>query len=177
MAYLHIIFIWMIHFFFTIAVHTGRQRDTVDRCYWGASGWEPCLGSPSCDPGGQRWEESVQRVLSLEVQTHRVSSFFISQRSHMARNNSKDWASEIISCARRIFRNILVDKNYSNTGDFPGGPEVKNPPSNAGDTSSVPGRGTKVSHAEGQLSPGATTTEPSCLEKPVHKKEEPACHN
>ena len=64
MAYLHIIFIWMIHFFFTIAIHTGRQRDTVDRWYWGASGWEPCLGAPSCDPGGRHWEESVQQVLS-----------------------------------------------------------------------------------------------------------------
>ena len=46
-----------------------------------------------------------------EVQTHHVSSYFISQRSYMARNNSKDWASEIMSCARRIFRNILLDRN------------------------------------------------------------------
>ena len=36
---------------------------------------------------------------------------------------------------------------------------VKNPPSNAGDEGSVPGRGTKIPHA-GQLSPCATTTEP-----------------
>ena len=31
--------------------------------------------------------------------------------------------------------------------DFPGGPVVKNPPSNEGDTSSIPGRGTKIPHA------------------------------
>ena len=43
--------------------------------------------------------------------------------------------------------------------DFPGGPVVKNPPSNAGDTGSIPGQGTKIPHAVGQLSPCATTTE------------------
>ena len=43
--------------------------------------------------------------------------------------------------------------------DFPGGPVVKNPPSNAGDTSSIPGQGTKIPHATGQLSLPATTTE------------------
>ena len=43
--------------------------------------------------------------------------------------------------------------------DFPGGPVVKNPPSNAGDAGSIPGRGTKIPRATGQLSPSATTTE------------------
>ena len=43
--------------------------------------------------------------------------------------------------------------------DFPGGPVVKNPPSNAADTGSISGRGTKIPHAMGQLSPRATTTE------------------
>ena len=43
--------------------------------------------------------------------------------------------------------------------DFPGGPVVKNPPSNAGDSGSVPGQGTKIPHAAGQLIPCATTTE------------------
>ena len=38
-------------------------------------------------------------------------------------------------------------------GDFPGGPAVKNPLCNAGDMSSIPGRGTKIPHATGQLSP------------------------
>ena len=37
--------------------------------------------------------------------------------------------------------------------DFPGGPVVKNPPYNAGDTGSIPGQGTKIPHATGQLSP------------------------
>ena len=38
---------------------------------------------------------------------------------------------------------------------------VKNPPSNAGDAGSIPGQGTKIPHAAGQLSPSATTTEPA----------------
>ena len=37
--------------------------------------------------------------------------------------------------------------------DFPVGPVVKNPPSYAGDTASIPGQGTKIPHAVGQLSP------------------------
>ena len=46
------------------------------------------------------------------------------------------------------------------SGDFPGGPVVKNPPSNAGDVGSIPGWGTKIPHDAGQLSPCAATTEP-----------------
>ena len=43
--------------------------------------------------------------------------------------------------------------------DFPGCPVVKYPPYNAGDTGLIPGQGTKIPHAVGQLSPCATTTE------------------
>ena len=42
------------------------------------------------------------------------------------------------------------------TRDFPAGPVVKNPPSNAGHVGSIPGQGTKIPHATGQLSPQAT---------------------
>ena len=44
-------------------------------------------------------------------------------------------------------------------GDFPGGPVVKNLPSSAGDAGSIPGQGTKIPHAAGQISPRAMTTE------------------
>ena len=37
-------------------------------------------------------------------------------------------------------------------GDFPGGPVVKNLPSNAGDLDSIPNQGTKIPYAAGQLS-------------------------
>ena len=43
--------------------------------------------------------------------------------------------------------------------DFPGGPEVKNPPCSGGDTGLIPGLGTKISHAVEELSLHATTTE------------------
>ena len=45
---------------------------------------------------------------------------------------------------------------------------VKNTPSNAGDVGSIPGRGAKIPHAAGQLSPCATTTELACLNKRAH---------
>ena len=66
--------------------------------------------------------------------------------------------------------------NVSVFWDFPGGPVVKNPPSNAGNLGSIPGPETKISH--GQLSPCAATPEKAlCLEKPIHCKEEPVCPN
>ena len=44
-------------------------------------------------------------------------------------------------------------------GDVPGGPVVKNPPSNAGETGMIPGQRAKIPHAPGQLSSSATTKE------------------
>ena len=45
-------------------------------------------------------------------------------------------------------------------GAFPGGPVVKNLPSNARDEGLIPGGGTKMPQATGQLSLQVTTTEP-----------------
>ena len=38
---------------------------------------------------------------------------------------------------------------------------VKNSPRNAGDTGSIPGEGTKISHVTEQLSPHTTTVDPT----------------
>ena len=65
---------------------------------------------------------------------------------------------------------FLLDQNLGSRNwslksplrDFPYGPVVKNLPSNTGDLGSIPGQGTKIAHAAGQLSPRATTTEPTC---------------
>ena len=67
--------------------------------------------------------------------------------------------------------------------DFPGGPVVKNPRTNAGDTDSTPGWG-KIPHAVGQLSPCTPTTETHSPQrrvalahcnqrKPAHGNEDP----
>ena len=53
--------------------------------------------------------------------------------------------------------------------DFLGGPVVKNPPSNAGDMGSIPGRGTKIPHAMEQLSQNTTTAEPTHHYSRVHE--------
>ena len=47
-------------------------------------------------------------------------------------------------------------KNMNPEGS-PSGPVVKNLPSSAGDVGSIPGRGTKIPHVVGLLSPCATT--------------------
>ena len=56
-----------------------------------------------------------------------------------------------------------MDKEDVVHRDFPGGPVVKNPPYNAGDAGLIPGQGTKIPHAAGQLSLRATTTGLTCL--------------
>ena len=53
-------------------------------------------------------------------------------------------------------------KNQTSNRDFHGGPVVKNPPSNAGNTGSVAGRGTNIPPAVGGPRPYTTTTEPVC---------------
>ena len=60
-----------------------------------------------------------------------------------------------------LFKFLRESISKIHEGDFPGGPVVKNPPSNAGDAGLIPGRGTRIPHASGQLSPQATTTEPT----------------
>ena len=57
-------------------------------------------------------------------------------------------------------------------GDFPGGPVVKNLPTNAGEVGSIPGQGTKIPHAMEQLSLSVATTELfDWREKSMHRKE------
>ena len=65
--------------------------------------------------------------------------------------------------------------------DFPGGSMVKNPPSSAGHAGSIPGWGTKIPHATGQLSLHDTAIELACsgactlqLER-SSTREKPAC--
>ena len=54
---------------------------------------------------------------------------------------------------------------FSSNRDIPGGPMVKNPPCSSGDSGSVPGRGTKIPYATGQLSQPAPTAEPESCNK------------
>ena len=57
-------------------------------------------------------------------------------------------------CWKRIYFNQKIE-----TGDFPGGPVVKNLPSNAEDACSIPGQGIKIPHTMGQIHPHAATRE------------------
>ena len=62
--------------------------------------------------------------------------------------------------------------------NFPGGPVVKNPPSNAGDETSIPGSGTKIPHATRKESPCTTTREsPHTSTRSLSTREAPALCN
>ena len=94
-----------------------------------------------------------------------------------------------------------METTYQSTGewikkmyrDFPGGPVVKNPPSNARDAGLISRGGTKTSHAVGQISLCAITTELVHLNERARvlqttectcsgartqlEREKPTCHN
>ena len=55
-----------------------------------------------------------------------------------------------------------IHRGNNNDRDFPGGPVVKNLPSNAGYVGSKSDQGTKIPLALEQLNPWVTTTEPMC---------------
>ena len=56
--------------------------------------------------------------------------------------------------------------------DFPGGPGVKNLPSNAGDKGQITGWGTKILHAAGQVNPRVATREKPAVKSPACRKED-----
>ena len=80
------------------------------------------------------------------------------------------------------FYHILCVYERLGGWDFPGGSMVKNPHSTAGDVGSISGRGTKIPHAAGQLSPRATTTELARLNEracasQLEREKKPAHHS
>ena len=52
--------------------------------------------------------------------------------------------------------------------DFPGGPLAKNRPCNAGHVGTIPGQGTRIPHAAGQLGPRTTPAEPGSCSRQSH---------
>ena len=93
------------------------------------------------------------------------------------------WLYEFILISDKInFKTKSIIRNK--VRDFPGGPVVKNPPSNAGDTGWITGQGTKIPHAVGQLSHApqllslaASTREPACRKLQSPHALEPVHHN
>ena len=85
--------------------------------------------------------------------------FFITKVHNQHSTFSHPWSYLIFSTTQEL------------SGDSPGGPVVKNPPSNAGDMSLIPGRGTEIPCAVEQLNPRATTRES------VHTAQNPIYRN
>ena len=81
---------------------------------------------------------------------------------HGSCNVFYDLVSEV-TVTSTIFYSL--EKSY---WDFSGGPVVKNPPCNAGDMGLIPGRGTRIPYAAGQLSPHTTAREPVCCNYRAH---------
>ena len=72
-----------------------------------------------------------------------------------------EWGLSVCLCITvrwQATRNLRITTKPL-SGNFPGGPMVKNLPSSAEDSGSTPDWGTKIPYVMGQLSPCATTTE------------------
>ena len=78
------------------------------------------------------------------------------------------WDSKVNSCLKLAFycsHHHMVANSHTflhqinNSWDLPGGPVVKNLSASAGDTGLIPGLGTTISHATGQLGLCARTAE------------------
>ena len=63
----------------------------------------------------------------------------------------------LVNCWTLLTRRVAHGLPKKAMGDFPGGPVVKNPPSGEGNSGSIPGQGTEIPHATGQLCPPAAT--------------------
>ena len=64
-----------------------------------------------------------------------------------------------------------------NKRDFPRGPVVKNPPSNAGDEGLIPGQGVGFPHTREQLNLSTTTTEPTRSRACAPQQQKPRHHH
>ena len=106
-------------------------------------------------------------VLTLRTDSTEHDSPFTPQPRGWAGSNT-GWIDEMALEGLGFSpRNRLGKNNYFR--NFPGGPGMKNLPSTVGDAALIPGQGTKIPRATGQLSRCAVTQSPPALE--------PACHD
>ena len=74
-------------------------------------------------------------------------------------------------------RTKIKDQKSKKLKDFPSGPVVKNLPSKAGDVGLIPGWGTKIPQAIGQLSLCTAILYATAREKPICCNEKSMCCN
>ena len=103
------------------------------------------------------WPKSRQEVPSnpQTIRLNHMTSLLDFFKAHK-RGNFTSFSPMVYVLWMKITMKILFNR------DSPGGLVVKNLTSNAGDTGSIPGWGTKIPNAVGWLSPCTATTEPSC---------------
>ena len=116
-----------------------------------------------------RWLDSIPESMDMNLSkvqeiVDRGAWWAAFREVAKSRTRLSNWTTTTTAFYKRIHyisvsESLLYTRNQRR--DFPAGPVVKNPPSNAGDVGSIPGEGTKIPHAVEQLSWSAATAEPA----------------
>ena len=127
-----------------------------------------------CNRAGPRWtlaSARMRRLLSAETRRPQHRSGLAApppvaflpvtgnHRPSQSERQSEGW-EEAWQKPQNYFLRSSGLKNTSG-GGLPWCPVVKNPPSNTGDTGSIPGQGTKIPQAQEQVSPHTARKEPA----------------
>ena len=122
-----------------------------------------------------KWEKFSQAVFSKEGKLFRCWSVRILRTGMLGVESTRIenmglWGHQCLLLMHPVglLHAFLSIKLVTST-DFPGGPVVENPPSNAGDMSSNPAWEAKIPHSSRQLSPHTTNTlHWRCQQSPMH---------
>ena len=117
----------------------------------------------SAGPGGAHQSKPEARLALSPVSCSSPSTPII-QRTVQEKGNKKKKSGPKFCSNSSVMQwqecVCFPSQEFSGRWGFSPGPVGKNPPCNAGDSSSIPGRGTKTPHGQVQLSPSAPAPEP-----------------
>lgn len=118
---------------------------------------------PSAGPGDAHQSKPEARPALSPVSCSSPSTSVIQRTVQEKGNKKKNSGPKFCSNSSVMQRQGCVcfpSQEFSGRWGFSAGPVGRNPPGNAGDSSSIPGRGTRTPHGQVQLSPNAPAPEP-----------------
>ena len=98
------------------------------------------------------WHLFKFHFVNENVSIKRENARFKLKNTYLSYNPTRKKYQSPIPSNEILYNKLKVLSQERKYWNFPAGPVVKNLPSSAGDVGSIPGQGTKIPHAVGQLS-------------------------